>query len=123
MFKNCYVLRLTHFRLIFNNLASTRKLFMSSYPWLLGYLLFSIVWPWATFVYLWSQKSSLMGCPYKNCPNFPKCDVSLVFISFLLASFVFRNYCCHQTLGYWLPILSYCLTMGYIWLPFVIYQM
>ena len=115
----------------------------------MGYLLFPVVLPWATCGYLLSyarcsrrvaqplatfcsslgyllfgsQRSSFMGCPCKNCQNFSKYDVCLVFISFSLASFVFRNYSCHQTLGYWLPIVSYCLTMGYVWPPIVICQM
>ena len=38
-----------------------------------------------------SQRSYLMGCPYKNCQIFSKSDVFLIFKWALLASFVFRN--------------------------------
>ena len=121
------------------------KLSLPPKPFAMGYLLFPIVLPRATFGYLLcdaccsprvaqtlatfcsslgyplfgSQWSSLMGCPYKNCQNFSKSDVCLVFIYVSPASFALENYFCHQTLGYGLPIVSYCLTMGYFWLPIV----
>ena len=106
--------------------------FSSSFGYLLSYARYSpsrlwlpFVLPWATYclVAKSSQRSSLMGWSYKNCQNVSKSDVCLVFISFSLALFVFRNNFFHQTLGYWLPIVSYCLTMGYIWPPIVICQM
>ena len=113
--------------------------------WLLGYLLFPIVSPWATFGCLLSyarcgprvaqalatfcssldyllfssQRLFLMGFPYKICQNFSKSDVCLVFNWILLASFTFRNYICQKPLAIWLPIVSYCFSMGYLWLPIV----
>ena len=118
--------------------------------WLLGYLLFSIVSPWATFGHLLSyarcsprvaqalatyssslgyllfgsQRSSLMGFPNKN--------LSKVFKSLMFASFSFGSYLprlhsetifATKPLATGLPIVSHCFSMGYLWLPIVIYQM
>ena len=125
-------------------LVCIQKLVLPPNLWLLGYLLFLIVSPWATFGYLLSygrcsprvaqalatscsslgnllfasQRSSLLGFPYKICQNFSKSDVCLVFIWILLASFAFRNYFCHQTFGYWA---TYCLLLFLHGLPLATY--
>ena len=128
-------------------LVCTQKLFLPPNPWLLGYLLFSTISPWATFGYLLlyascsprvaqplatfcfslgyllfgSYRSSLMGCPYKKLSKF-----------FMFASFSFRFYLpllhseiifATKPLATRLPIVFYCLTMSYLWLPIVIWQM
>ena len=106
----------------------------------MGYLLFSIVSPWATYCHMAdvAQRSPNRWLPFvlpwasyclvakghllwavhmKSCQNFSKSDVCLVFMPVSPASLALENYFCHQTLGYWLPIVFYCLTMGYLWIP------
>ena len=108
----------------------------------------SIVSPWATFGYLLSygrcspsiaqllatfcssldyllfgsQRSSPMACLYKNCQHFQ----SLMFASFSCRCYLARLHSeissSTKPLATGLLIVSHCLTMGYLWLPFVICQ-
>ena len=78
---------LPRFHLDLTCLVCIQKLFLPPNLWLLGYLLFPIVAPWATFGYLLSyaicsprvaQGHLLWAFQIKICQNFSKSDVCLV---------------------------------------------
>ena len=130
------------FHLDLTCLVCIQKLVLPPNLWLLGCLLFSIVSPWATFGYLLScarcsprvaqalatyclvvKGHLLWAFPIKFVEIFQ----SLMFASFSFGSYLPRSHSeisfATKPLATGLPIVSYCFSTGYLWLPVVMCQM
>ena len=137
-------------RFHFGLLASLHsRIIFATKPLATDYLLLPVVLPWATFGYLLSYgrcrpkvaqplvtfcsslgyllfsslKSFLMGCPHKNVKTFQSLMFSSISCRLYLPRLYLEISSFTKFMATGLPIVSYCLTMGYLWLPIVIWQM